>query len=1472
MQIIKIILLVFGFLIAPALLWADSLEVRVSAGMDDVEENQNGGVYSNSSDLELVRDDWRDQTVGIRFQNVNIPVGATINSAYIEFEVDDTYNQEPCSLLIVGHDVADAPAFTTTDYDVSSRSTTLASVVWEPDNWNSKNAKKQTDDLASIVQEVINNGGWASGNSMVFIITGNGRRSAESYNGESSAAPLLHLDYTTSVLPYIDVEPAGQLGASSYVGSNAAPATFTLSNIGSDILNYSISDDVPWLSCAPASGALGPGGSVAITATFVNSTMAVGTHEGHITITDTLGGAPNSPFEYDVSLLIQEVPTGPTCGDVPIYAENLVNPGIMVLLDVSSSMNSQMTIGDPEGNPQTPDLSAIIQEIINQGGWNSGNAMAFVITGSGERVAESYNGVPSAAPLLHIEYLDGGNPYTLEVRVNQGSDDAEENAASGSMYLTSSDLELVYDGHEQVVGIRFQNVTIPATATISSAYIEFTIDESTSIATTVLIKGELDPDAATFTYSTDNISSRATTASSTTWAGIPEWGGATTEARYIIGRNAISELVADQDISWGYGTWAFSGYPGPGSSPAYETTDPYSGDPYKYDLYTKIHAGIKTRDETETGSLQTLIEATTTTSGTPLGPSMLAARDYFAGNKIDEDGLYYDATLDCQPKFLIDVTDGMGYPIHTNVDIVEAYTNLLADEEVSVVAVGFGIDNASQIEKMAEIANERGEADEGVYALHEEDVGGVGLPFIAQSGQALQDALAEITGNIKQQLFYGASPAPTTSVDYGTFVITAQFNAADWSGDLIATPYDAVTGALLQCVDIAGDPTCDPLEIVGDCLCWTATDVMPANYKDNAWTITGPLTIPSGSGLGPAVAYLDSTLTGDNYICKPFGDIIRSTPVIVESPRRYYPYDNYRVFKYGNALTRSPQVYVGANDGALHSLHLLTGAESWRFYPEAVHETLNTAAVDPSYDPCDGLEYCHRYYVDGSPVVADLFKGTSFVTYLGADIYDSAWRTILINGLGEGGAAYFAMDITSGNPISVTETDPLAATTYLWQFTDGELGQTMADVTVDRVTSSAVSGLFGGWAAYMGSGYSVLPAPDDQAHKEAYIFGVQAYTMDDLWLDEFSMPTSRFKLDANDTLSYVGQAIDFSVGAMVSGALSGATAVISEIDDDGASGSLLVNSISGAFQADEQITGSMGGSAFLDGVLHGPYLNDALSTPLVADLNFDHLGDNIYVGSLYGRMYRVTNIGWQQSPAAVALFDIGNKDHNTPIRAGADFAYSTFDDEIWLYFGTGRFESQADKVNVEQQYFVGMKDNLTTPTPLSSLADLVQMVASTQTDISTVTDYKVVTGSNPDKEPWYVILETGGLPSERIIAKPLVAGGVVFFTTFTPDNDVCAGNGEAWLYALDYETGLPPANPVFDINQDQKFNEDDMIDYGAGPTPVGGIYIGRGLPTSPVLEDKILFVTTTENPGSGIPVNLPDLQAKLKSWLDKGVN
>lgn len=176
-----------------------TIEQRIIKSIDDVEQKASGTMYMDSSDLELINDETHDTvTVGLRFPNLDIPHGATIERAYIQFSTDEETDEET-SLNIRAQRTDSAPQFSTSKYNLSNRQVTNASVNWEPAAWRDKHAatdNERTPDLDELVQEVVDRSGWQSGNDLVFIITGSGRRTAESYDGLPSEAPLLHIEFS----------------------------------------------------------------------------------------------------------------------------------------------------------------------------------------------------------------------------------------------------------------------------------------------------------------------------------------------------------------------------------------------------------------------------------------------------------------------------------------------------------------------------------------------------------------------------------------------------------------------------------------------------------------------------------------------------------------------------------------------------------------------------------------------------------------------------------------------------------------------------------------------------------------------------------------------------------------------------------------------------------------------------------------------------------------------------------------------------------------------------------------------------------------------------------------------------------------------------------------------------------------------------------------------------------------------------
>ena len=129
----------------------------------------------------------------------------------------------------------------------------------------------------------------------------------------------------------------------------------------------------------------------------------------------------------------------------------------------------------------------------------------------------------------------GGCTTTLDRLVAASRDDGEENAA-GSMFLTGTDLELVFDADLQTVGMRFTGVDIPQGATIVNAYLQFTADEIQSELTSLTIKGQAADTAGTFTFTAGNISTRPRTTASVSWSPNP-W--------QYIGESAMDQRTPD---------------------------------------------------------------------------------------------------------------------------------------------------------------------------------------------------------------------------------------------------------------------------------------------------------------------------------------------------------------------------------------------------------------------------------------------------------------------------------------------------------------------------------------------------------------------------------------------------------------------------------------------------------------------------------------------------------------------------------------------------------------------------------------------------------------------------------------------------------------------------------------------------------------------------------------------------------------
>lgn len=183
---------------------AVELDLQVATSEDDAYELGDGGFsYTTNTIHTLSHTDPTHnfyRCAGMRFQSVAIPKGATISRAYIEAFVSSLYMSDDPNLKIYGNAVDDANDFNT-EADVIGRARTTAFTSWVQ-NGIGHSDWKQSPDISSVIQEIVDRASWASGNSIVLLLIAN-TDVAQTYGlqvdawnySDHSHAPKLHIEY-----------------------------------------------------------------------------------------------------------------------------------------------------------------------------------------------------------------------------------------------------------------------------------------------------------------------------------------------------------------------------------------------------------------------------------------------------------------------------------------------------------------------------------------------------------------------------------------------------------------------------------------------------------------------------------------------------------------------------------------------------------------------------------------------------------------------------------------------------------------------------------------------------------------------------------------------------------------------------------------------------------------------------------------------------------------------------------------------------------------------------------------------------------------------------------------------------------------------------------------------------------------------------------------------------------------------------
>jgi type IV pilus assembly protein PilY1 len=299
------------------------------------------------------------------------------------------------------------------------------------------------------------------------------------------------------------------------------------------------------------------------------------------------------------------------------------------------------------------------------------------------------------------------------------------------------------------------------------------------------------------------------------------------------------------------------------------------------------------------------------------------------------------------------------------------------------------------------------------------------------------------------------------SVEYEASFVSNDTPYQDWTGNLVAMPLNPVTGIPTGATNWSAQPLLDSL-VAGTgwstqryLVTWNPTAGTGVPFEWANISATQQSQLQPSDNLGQnRLQYLRGNTALELHNGGTFrnrshilGDIIDSQVIYVGTPASPYTSSSYISFVQAQA-TRTPMLYVGANEGILHAFNANTGKEVFGFIPNAVFGNLANL-TSPLYN------LSHLYFVDGSPQSADV------------QFSDNSWHTLLVGGENAGGNSIYALDITNPGTIS---SETALAPKVLWEFTDSDMGLSYSQPQIAQIgVSNANPATF---AVFFGNGYN----------------------------------------------------------------------------------------------------------------------------------------------------------------------------------------------------------------------------------------------------------------------------------------------------------------------------------------------------------------------------------------------------------------
>jgi len=355
-----------------------------------------GTVDINSETLEF---NGANNIVGLRFENLNIPQGATILSANVVFTADrDTSGAS--NIAITAEKVSSAALIEGNTSELSARAAineTTASASWNVEDWENGGVYA-TEDLSEVIQEISSQVDWCGGNDLLLFFKS---QSGAIRNAYSKDGIDIFNDTVENIFsPRIKVEYSQSFDASA----NKCMTNEAVSQISSQAHDFEVRED----------------GSFSTDSSDLEFYLDGSNHQQAVGLVFQNIKVPQGAEIQYAYLDFTADQDSVDVTDVDIYATNtshVSNPTnyAAIISSLTSSVNWEIPDNWTNGSLYTsPDISSVINEITSKAGWALNNSLAIVIKGNeGRHTADSFSGT---AAKLRIGFKGTWEPGVNTIR------------------------------------------------------------------------------------------------------------------------------------------------------------------------------------------------------------------------------------------------------------------------------------------------------------------------------------------------------------------------------------------------------------------------------------------------------------------------------------------------------------------------------------------------------------------------------------------------------------------------------------------------------------------------------------------------------------------------------------------------------------------------------------------------------------------------------------------------------------------------------------------------------------------------------------------------------------------------------------------------------------------------------------------------------------------------------------------------